>query len=84
MTTIGYGDITPQNYYEASLLIVGMVGATFTFSIAFNTIGEIVKEINKEKNEFQKEISLVNIYLERKNASGEMRFYVQKYLESKF
>jgi len=42
MTTIGYGDITPANVYEASLLIVGMVVASFTFAITFNAIGSVV------------------------------------------
>lgn len=42
MTTIGYGDITPANVYEASLLIVGMVVASFTFAITFNDIGSVV------------------------------------------
>ena len=42
MTTIGYGDITPSNVYEACLLIVGMVVATFTFAVTFNAIGQIV------------------------------------------
>jgi len=42
MTTIGYGDITPSNIYEVSLLIVGMLAATFTFATTFNAIGCIV------------------------------------------
>ncbi len=42
MTTVGYGDIGPSNVYEALLLIIGMVMAIFTFSVSFNTIGEIV------------------------------------------
>ena len=54
MTTIGYGDISAQNYYEAIILIVGMLVATLTFSIAFSNIGEIVKDINMEKKEFSK------------------------------
>ena len=42
MTTIGYGDITPQNPLETSLLILGMLIATLIFSFAINTIGQIV------------------------------------------
>lgn len=42
MTTIGYGDITPNNVYECCLLIVGMLAATFTFAVTFNAIGSIV------------------------------------------
>lgn len=42
MTTIGYGDITPNNVYEACLLIIGMLAASCTFAITFNAIGSIV------------------------------------------
>lgn len=52
MTTIGYGDITPSNVYEACLLIIGMVVATFTFAVTFNAIGHIVEELQKDYNEY--------------------------------
>lgn len=46
MTTIGYGDITPQSVYEGALLMFGMVVATFTYAAMINLIGEIVQEIS--------------------------------------
>ena len=44
MTTIGYGDIIPTNIYEASLLSVGMVIASFTFAFTFNIIGSLLSD----------------------------------------
>ena len=44
-TTIGYGDITPANVYEACLLVGGMVIASFTFAVTFNAIGSVVQDI---------------------------------------
>lgn len=76
MTTVGYGDITPSNVNEATLLIIGMVVATFTFAVTFNTIGTIIEDLNRETSEFKKEISLVNIYLEKKNVPPELKFKV--------
>lgn len=35
MTTVGYGDITPTNEYEAGLLILGLVVATGLFAFTF-------------------------------------------------
>jgi hypothetical protein len=52
MTTVGYGDITPANVYEACLLVVGMVIASFTFAITFNAIGSVVQEMQKDQNEY--------------------------------
>ena len=45
MTTVGYGDITPANAYEACLLNIGMVMATFLFAVTFSTIGEIISDL---------------------------------------
>lgn len=70
MTTIGYGDISAKNEYEAILLILGMLTATLIFSIAFNTVGEMIKDINNEKNKMYHQISTANIYLKRKNATS--------------
>ena len=49
MTTVGYGDITPANAYEACLLNIGMVMATFLFAVTFSTIGEIIKKNSIKK-----------------------------------
>lgn len=54
MTTVGYGDVTPTNEYEAGLLIIGMILATAVFSYTFNSIGEIISDFNKDKNECKK------------------------------
>lgn len=35
MTTVGYGDITPTNVYEAVLLIFGLVIASGLFAYMF-------------------------------------------------
>jgi len=49
-TTIGYGDLTPTNFYEVCLLIVGELMATFTFSMAFGAVGNIIQELQREFN----------------------------------
>jgi Ion channel len=83
MTTVGYGDISPTNIYEAAILIVGMVSASFTFAVTFNTIGSIVEDLNKERNLLQNQLSLVNVYLHNKHVSQELKFKIQKYFEYK-
>lgn len=54
MTTVGYGDITPSNEYEAGVLIIGMVVATGMFAYTFNSIGYIVDDLTRDSKEFKK------------------------------
>lgn len=54
MTTVGYGDITPSNEYEAGILIFGMVVATGMFAFTFNSIGYIVDDLTRDSKEFKK------------------------------
>ncbi len=60
MITVGYGDIHPINIYETCLVIIQMVISCGVFSYGFNMIGCIVTDMNKKKNDFKKEMTLVN------------------------
>lgn len=51
MTTVGYGDISPTNIFEAGLLIILMVTSSVTFAVTFNTIGTIIQDIYKNRTE---------------------------------
>jgi hypothetical protein len=42
MSTIGYGDITPQNEYEAIFSIFTMLFSSIIFGYSLTTIGNIV------------------------------------------
>jgi hypothetical protein len=66
MLTVGYGDITPKNVYEKLFVIIAMFFSCGVFSYSFNLIGVIVYDMQKKKNEFKKEMTLVNRYLEKK------------------
>lgn len=52
MVTVGYGDLTPNNYIEA--IVVTMIEAVGTaiFGYMINVIGITVNEIQKKNLEF--------------------------------
>lgn len=39
MTTVGYGDITPANIYEAGFVTATMLISGFIYAYTINTIG---------------------------------------------
>ncbi|KRX06884.1 Zinc finger, CCHC-type [Pseudocohnilembus persalinus] len=81
MTSVGYGDITPQNQYEATLILIGMLISSGMFAYTFNSIGVVVEQISNDKKKFKNEISMVNRYLHKKKLSNDLIIQVQKYLE---
>lgn len=50
MTTIGYGDITPVNIRERTLMIVIALFSCCIFGYAIGNIGEIFGSISKKSN----------------------------------
>ncbi|KAL4462920.1 hypothetical protein ABPG72_019572 [Tetrahymena utriculariae] len=81
MTTVGYGDITPQNQIETIFYIFSLMTLCGVFAYSFNLVGVIVQEMNKKNKEFKRDISLVNYYMEKLSISNELKYQVRKYLE---
>lgn len=52
MTTVGYGDITPNNIYEVSFLVTTMLITGFVFSYSLNTISMLIELLNVRSKEF--------------------------------
>lgn len=50
--TVGYGDLTPQNYVEILFVMVIQVVGTSFFGYLINVIGISVVNISKKKEEF--------------------------------
>lgn len=52
MVTVGYGDLTPNNYIEAIVVTMIEVVGTAIFGYMINVIGITVNEIQKKNLEF--------------------------------
>ncbi len=85
MVTVGYGDISPKTPEEIIFVIFGMLLSVCVFAYALNRIGEIIKDIYREKEEFKQEMQLVNKYLEsKKYLDQELKNRIKWYLIYKF
>ncbi|EAS00068.1 cation channel family protein (macronuclear) [Tetrahymena thermophila SB210] len=83
MTTVGYGDITPQNPMEAGYVIVTMFLACGFFGYTFNTIGSMVQEIQNRSKEFNEQMKVVNVFLQNNSVSNDLKLRIRKYFEFK-
>ena len=53
MMTVGYGDITPNNYIECSFSIVFIIYGCGVFAYSINNIGNIFKEMYQDDKDFK-------------------------------
>ena len=52
-TTEGYGDISPENQTEALFAMVLMLVGSLMFGYSINSIGELLKKMNKKEDELK-------------------------------
>ncbi|KRX09684.1 Cyclic nucleotide-binding protein [Pseudocohnilembus persalinus] len=85
MTTVGYGDITPNTTLETAFVVLIMLFSCSIFAYSFNQIGQIIMDMNKSERSFKQEMSLINKYLENKPyIQRDTKNQVRKYLEFQF
>ncbi|KAL4473705.1 hypothetical protein ABPG74_022569 [Tetrahymena malaccensis] len=83
MITVGYGDITPQNNTEILMAIIYMLLSSVIFGYSLNTIGGIIKEIQKDGHYIKEQMSLVNRYLNDKNIGRDLKVTIRMFLQYK-
>ena len=53
MTTVGYGDISPQNPVEKLFVILMMIVACGVFAYSINSIGVTIQEMYQQEDNFR-------------------------------
>ncbi|KAL4481433.1 hypothetical protein ABPG74_007522 [Tetrahymena malaccensis] len=84
MTTVGLGDILPNNIYEVCMLSLFMFFSCAAFAYSFNSIGIILDEMNQRSDLFVKEMRIVSRYLQMKKVDHELQIEVRKFIEYRF
>ncbi|CAD8124933.1 unnamed protein product [Paramecium sonneborni] len=83
MVTVGYGDITPQNYLEMILCIFIMFLSCGVYAYSLNTIGQIITILNHETDKLEKSFRTLNKYFKQHNIKDELQSRIKNYLEYK-
>ncbi|EAR92709.2 cation channel family protein (macronuclear) [Tetrahymena thermophila SB210] len=81
MITVGYGDITPQNYSETIFVSFIMVLACGIFGYSLNQIGTIFNDIFKYQEQLRENIAIISIYMKKKKISTPLQFKIRQYLQ---
>ncbi|KAL4475002.1 hypothetical protein ABPG74_001698 [Tetrahymena malaccensis] len=79
--TIGYGDLTPQNTSERSVVIVYSIVASMCFSYTVNTVGNVFQDyFNKYQKQFIMRYNAIN-FMSNRSIGKELQLRVLKYIE---
>ncbi|KAL4438321.1 hypothetical protein ABPG74_009744 [Tetrahymena malaccensis] len=81
MSTVGYGDLTPQN--QAEVIFVGFTSISFSFFFAYciNSIGNMLTDIAQREQNYKQRKKDVLQYLNSRNISRNLQTKVMRHLE---
>ncbi|KAL4439559.1 hypothetical protein ABPG74_003961 [Tetrahymena malaccensis] len=73
MATLGYGDIVPLTTYERLFVIIVVLASCGLFGYSINLIGELVKDMNKDKEKYKEQIQKLEFFIKQRNMSRNLR-----------
>ncbi|CAD8048639.1 unnamed protein product [Paramecium primaurelia] len=77
MFTIGYGDLTPQQYVTCIIFIM-IFSIQLPYSV--NTVGAIIDEISKYSEQKLQKLRVINTYMAKKKITYELQVKIRQYL----
>jgi len=80
MTTVGYGDIVPQNKTETVVCMISVLLGCLVYAYTISSIGMILQEMSKQNVEFNHKISIINQFMIRKNINRDLQRRIREYL----
>jgi potassium voltage-gated channel Eag-related subfamily H protein 1/potassium voltage-gated channel Eag-related subfamily H protein 5 len=80
MMTIGYGDITPQNFNEAAYTVAAQFISCVFFAFSINEVWSIIQEKNAKVNKIHSKLNVINVYMRDKNVGTNLKSRVNSYL----
>ena len=79
LITVGYGDFTPQNQYEVMFTIFVILIGCGTFAYGINSVGSILTMMKKKDQEFQKEVKILNNFMQKNNLNSDLQTRLREY-----
>lgn len=81
MTTVGYGDILPENTMEYFVCILIMLISCGFFAYSLNTITHMLSDLNKSKVEYKRQSEFLTNYMTKKFIDKSLQKRVKNYLK---
>ncbi|KAL4427055.1 hypothetical protein ABPG74_021162 [Tetrahymena malaccensis] len=81
MCTVGYGDIVPTTFRERIFVVFVCMLACFMFAFAMSSIGEIIKNLRQNDEEFKLQTTSLKIYMKKRKLPKSLQMRVRKYYE---
>jgi hypothetical protein len=82
MTTVGYGDVLPQNEMEYIVCMIIMLISCGIFAYTLNTITSVLQNINKATELYKQDLQAIEQYMRKKDIDIDLQRRVKKYLKS--
>jgi hypothetical protein len=80
LTTVGYGDITPQNWLEFIICCITMLLMGFTWAYIVGSIVALISNLDKYGNEFKQQMDDLNDMCEDRDVPRPLRLELRQYL----
>ena len=72
ISTVGYGDVTPQTTTERFYLVVAMLLGASVYAYVVGSICGIIASMNQKETEFQETMDQLNNFIREQRMQGEL------------
>lgn len=81
MLTVGFGDITATNYYEAIVLVFIETVSCITLAYNINYVGALIGSIRKSDEEKKRKLKILHRMCKQNFVTPEMESKVSNFIE---
>ncbi|CAD8205555.1 unnamed protein product [Paramecium pentaurelia] len=81
MTTIGYGDIAPQNMIEKTFLIFVAIFSCCTFGYSINCIGQTIGQLQSKNHQIRVDMNDLKQYLRIRGYNNKLQIKILRFFE---
>ncbi|CAK94917.1 unnamed protein product (macronuclear) [Paramecium tetraurelia] len=81
IVTVGYGDLTPQNWIEIVFTIIMMFLSSCVYAYSLNSIGIILKNIQDTKYEYKKMLLRINGFMDKNKVEVELQLRARNFIK---
>ena len=84
MTSIGYGDISPQTINERIFGVIAMLISSVMFGVIIGNIGTLSEKYSMKDKERREMLFTANLYIKTHNLPSTVKYKLRRYIEYAF